>query len=315
MSHRLLCLMGTLFVATFAWSAHAQDEGTDPVGETTNEPLPAKQAEESKEPEQDTPWLSLSRFSGSIQADFSNAYYFRGILQERDGVQAQPWGELFYNLFSSEEGFIRDASIGAGVWASFQTENTLAQNDPRSLYEVDWYPVISLEFPEGVSLTTIYYWYTSPNDAFRHVQELNFKLAWDDSETLGKFALQPWINLAIETERTSFGPKKGEGFQMGVEPTLYEIPIDNYPITLTFPVEMGLALNDYYERASGSESTFGYLSFGMGASMPLAFIPETFGAWSIGLVGKGYWLNHTLANANKGDTMSPQVIGSIGFEF
>ncbi len=228
---------------------------------------------------------------------------------------AQPWGELYYNVFASEDSFIRDVTVGAGVWASFQTDETLAQNSPKSLYEVDWYPLVSIEFPEAVTLTTTYYWYTSPSDAFRHVQELNFKLAWDDSETLGKFALQPWINLAIETERTSFGPNKGEGLQMGVEPTLFEIPIENYPITLTFPVELGLALNNYYERPSGSESNFGYVSFGLGASMPLAFIPEKFGSWSIGVVGKGWYLSNELEEANKGDSMSPQVIGSIGFEF
>ena len=49
--------------------------------------------------------------------------------------------------------------------------------------------------------------------------------------------------------------------------------------------------------------------------MPLAFMPECLGDWTIGIVGKGWWLNHTLANANQGDTMSPQVIGSIGWSF
>ena len=55
----------------------------------------------------------------------------------------------------------------------------------------------------------------SPNAAFKNTQELNFKLAWDDSDTLGKWAVHPWINLAIETENTSFGPNSGEGVQLG----------------------------------------------------------------------------------------------------
>ena len=99
--------------------------------------------------------------------------------------------------------------------------------------------------------------------------ELNFKLAWDDSETLGRFALQPWVNFAMETHKTSFGVNKGEGLQMGIEPTLFEVQIENYPITVTAPVELGLTIDDYYERAAnGHESTFGYLSYGLKASVP-----------------------------------------------
>ncbi|HEU4429285.1 MAG TPA: hypothetical protein VFT98_11070, partial [Myxococcota bacterium] len=43
-----------------------------------------------------------SRFSGIAQLDLTNAYYFRGILNENDGLIAQPWGELYANLYSSE---------------------------------------------------------------------------------------------------------------------------------------------------------------------------------------------------------------------
>ena len=307
MSRRSLCVLGMLLATGFgvSSSAVAQMTGADPGVVTPAEPTAAAEEEGG--------WLS--RFSGSIQADFSNAYFFRGILQERDSLVAEPWGELYLSLYSSDEGFLRNVSIGGGVWASFHTEETGASSPPKSLYEVDYYPVVSAEFAQGLSLTAIYYFYSSPNDAYSTVQELNFKFAWDDSETLGKFALQPWVNLAIETVRSSLGPNKGVGMQMGVEPTLFEIPIENYPITLTLPVELGLSLDEYYERASGSESTFGYLSFGMGASMPLSFMPKQLGSWSIGVVGKGYWLNHTLANVNLGRTMSPQVIGSIGLEF
>jgi hypothetical protein len=267
------------------------------------------------EPEAAEPEGFLSHFSGSAQADFTNAYFFRGILQERDGFIAQPWGELYYSLYSSEDGFIRDFSIGGGVWASFHTEETLAEHGPHSLYEVDWYPVVYLEFPNSVSLTTIYYFYTSPNGAFQRVDELNLKLAWDDSETFGKFAMQPWINLAIETHRTSFGDKEGVGLQMGVAPTLFEIGHDTYPVTFSAPLELGLAIDDYYEEEDGDENTFGYLSFGLSASVPLAFMPESTGAWTFTLTGKGYYLSNTLAEANLGRSLYPVFTASVGVEF
>ena len=212
MTHRWLAGLGVLLAATLA-------QAISVAAQETEETQAIEKTEEADEEE--------SRFSGIIQADFTNAYFFRGILNERDSFIAQPWAELYYSLYSSEDGIIRDVTIGGGVWSSFHTEETLAQNNPKSLYEVDWYPLLSLEFPQGLSLTMIYYFYTSPNDAWRHVEELNFRAAWDDSEVLGRFALQPWVNLAIETHKTSFGPKEGVGWQMGIEPTLFEIPFEN----------------------------------------------------------------------------------------
>jgi hypothetical protein len=302
-----LALLSTALLWLPISAAAQEQEETEPIQKTEE----ARQAEEAADQEEEE-----SRFSGIFQVDFSNAYFFRGILQERDSFIAQPWLEGYFSLWGSEDGFIRDISIGAGVWSSFHTEETLATDNPKSLYEVDWYPVIAVEFPAGVSFTTIYYWYTSPNDAFAHVQEWNFKFAWDDSEYLGRFALQPWVNFAIEMHNTSLAPKQGQGMQMGIEPTLFEVPIENYPITVTAPVELGLSLDDYYERpATGHENTFGYASYGIKASVPLAFMPEKAGSWTFSMSGKGYSLGHSLANANLGRDFTPVGVASIAVEF
>jgi hypothetical protein len=256
----------------------------------------------------------LGRFSGMVQSDFTNVYFFRGILQERDGFIAQPWGELYFNAYSSETGFLRDVTFGAGVWASFHTEETGASDGPHSLYETDWYPLISLGFAHNISLTTTYYFYTSPNGAFATAQELNFKLAWDDSETFGRFAVAPYVNFAIETHNTAFGPNEGAGVQMGIGPTLFTIGEgSDMPVTVSAPIELGLAIDDYYEEEDGDENTFGYLNFGLSASVPLSFIP--FGSWSFTLTAKGWYLSDTLAEANRGRSLYPQVVGSLGVEF
>jgi hypothetical protein len=258
----------------------------------------------------------FSRFSGSMGVDFTNAYIFRGIVQEDKGFIAQPWAELDYNLYSSETGFIRDVTIGAGVWNSFHDEETLASSSPTWLYETDWYPVVYLTLPAGFSLTTIYYFYTSPNDAFSTAQELNLKLKWDDSEALGRLAMGPWVNFAIETHNTAFGPNEGVGVQMGVEPTLYSFEHDRYPVTFTFPMELGLAIDDYYEDETGSENTFGYFTWGLKVSVPLAFVPKELGEWSFSVAGKGYVFSSDLANAaNDGDDLQGVVVGSLGVSF
>ena len=219
MTHRLLAALGTLFIAMLGLPHFAvADDTTAGAGDTAKT-------------EEEVPLFSLSRLSGTVQADFTNAYFFRGIRQERDGFIFEPWGELYYNLLQSPTTApIRDITIGAGVWNSFHTEETghaaITQEPVRDGLVPDR---LGRTPARNLTLTTIYYFYTSPNDAFRTVQELNFKLAWDDSEALGKFALAPWINLAVETHKTSFGPNKGEGLQMGVAPTLYTIPLERLP--------------------------------------------------------------------------------------
>jgi hypothetical protein len=260
-----------------------------------------------------------SRFSGIFQLDTTNAYFFRGILQEREGIVFEPWGELYYSLYSSETGFLRDVTIGAGMWNSFHSERTLAGmgtdggDQNQWWYEADYYPLISLGFQDGVSLTTYYFFYTSPNDAFTTAQELNFRLAWDDSEAFGDWSMQPWMNLAIETVNTAFGPQEGTGLQLGIGPTLYAAEDESF--TLTLPVEAGFSLEDYYEGSNAKNHGFGYAAAGLAASIPLTFVPEGAGAWSLGLAAKYYFFGHILEDANRGRSTYPVGTLSLAVEF
>jgi hypothetical protein len=255
-----------------------------------------------------------SAFSGVLQLDVTNAYFFRGILQEREGVIIQPWTELYYSLYSSEDGFLRDLTVGGGVWTSFHSERTGATQDPQWFYEADYYPLVSMEFAGGVSLTTVYYFYTSPNKAWSTVQELNFKFAYDDSEALGDWAMAPWINFAIEMENTSFGADRGTGIQLGIGPTLWAA--EDESVSLTMPVEVGLSLEDYYENADGSGNhTFGYVSAGVVASIPLGFVPESAGEWSLNLGGKVFYFNEILSDANRNKSVYPVGTASLAVAF
>lgn len=253
------------------------------------------------------------RFSGTFQLDWTNAYFFRGILNEREGIILQPWAELYYSLYSSEDGFLRDVSVGGGIWTTWHSERTLATEDPQWFYEADYYPIVSLGFAGGVSLTGIYYFYTSPNGAFTTVQELNLKLAWDDSEAFGAWSMQPWINVAYETENSSLGPARGTGIQLGVAPTLYATESESF--TLTAPVEVGLSAEDYYEDSGGENHFFGYTSVGLSASIPLTFMPEGAGDWSLGLTAKYFFFEHLLEEVNRGRSTYPVGTMSLGVAF
>jgi hypothetical protein len=259
------------------------------------------------------------RFSGAAQLDITNAYYFRGILNEREGIIFQPWAELYYSIFSADDGFIRDVTVGAGMWHSFHSERTLARDQNQWWYEMDLYPLVSMDLAGNLNLLTVYYFYTSPNDAWTTVQELNFKLSWDDSEALGAWSMQPWVNLATEIKNTSWGPQEGYGLQFGIGPTLYTAE-DEF-VTVTAPAEVGLSIEDYYEGSNGENHTFGYANVGLLASFPLGFMPEGAGDWTFSLSGKYFFFGHELEGSesantgNRGRSSYPVGVASIGVAF
>ncbi len=254
------------------------------------------------------------RFGGSAGVDFTNAYFYRGIYQERDGGIIQPAIEFTYNLHSSEDGALQDVTASIGGWWSFHSERTGAMQDPSWLYEGDYYAGLSFGFDGGITAGASYTFLTSPNDAFSTTQELNLSLAWDDSDALGAWSMQPWANLTIETNRTAFGPDEGFGLQLGVEPTLYTAENDCF--TLTLPAQLGLALDDYYESDSGGENTLGFGTVGLAASMPLNFMPEGAGDWSLGVSGTYYhFFSSALEEANRDDNSYLVGMLSIGVDF
>lgn len=244
-----------------------------------------------------------SRFSGIAQLDVTNAYIFRGIMQEKRGLIAQPWGEAYVNLYSSDTGLIRDVTAGFGVWLSIHSEETLATNGPESIYEADYYPLVSVDLAGGFNLLTIYYFYDSPNGAWGPaVQELNFKLSYDDSEALG---LSPWMNLAIETYSSSLGANSGTGLQFGIAPTLWE----NDTFSISGSAEVGLTLDDYYDGVDANENTFGYANLGVGVGVP---ITDT---WSSNLGFKYFLFGDDLETVNSGHGGHGVVTASLTAEF
>src|SRR4029453_16799529 len=81
---------------------------------STSEPASTQIAAEELEPE-------TSPFSAQLNLDITNAYYYRGILQEDTGVIVQPSANFTINLLH-HDGFKIDALLGA--WNSFHSPQT-----------------------------------------------------------------------------------------------------------------------------------------------------------------------------------------------
>jgi len=224
---------------------------------------------------------NTGRFSFSGGVDFTTAYFFRGILQERRGFIAQPYAEMLINLHK-DEGPFSGLSLLGGFWNSIHSEATNHQaQELNVLYEQDWYGGLQLNlFDNKVTSRAFYIAYTSPSDAFKTVQEVDLSAALDDSEWLGALALKPSILFGFETENSAMGPERGQYMEIGVNPGFPIVDSETLPVTLNFPLKAGFSLDDYYEVSDSNEDFFGYGSAGVKLSFPLAFIPEDYGAWS-----------------------------------
>ena len=253
-----------------------------------------------------------TRPSTGAGVDFPTAYYFRGIIQEDEGVIAQPYVSGTLSLYEDGQG-LNSFSATLGIWNSFHEEQTGTTGDPKSWYEADLYGGVAVGFLDIFELSTLYTAYTSPNGAFSDVHELAFSLSVDDSGLLGDFALSPYISVAFEIDgQADGGADEGVYMEIGIEPGYTFLKDSKYPITLSLPLKVGLSLDDYYEDPNtGSDETFGYFDGGIAMSIPLGFVPAKFGEWAFSAAGHFLALGDSLETINGGDDF--EVLGIFGF--
>jgi hypothetical protein len=264
------------------------------------------------------PAANKGRLSFGFGMDFTTAYFFRGIQQERDGFIWQPYGGISVTLYEGAEGdFINSASFDLGSWNSVQSEQTLASGSgPGNWYESDITTGFSLGLVKLLSANVTYIAYTYPNGSFATVQELDAGLSLDDSEWLGPFALQPSMVWAFEVDNTAFGGNEGIYLQLGAKPSVVLFEEAEYPLTLALPLTVGLSVSDYYEEGPGGDNdTFGYFDGGLVASVPLAFVPSEYGSWSASASVDVLALSGTLARANRGDGTFFVGKGGLAMEY
>ena len=221
--------------------------------------------------------------SGAI--DFTNAYNFRGIAQESDGLIIWPYLDLGVTLFTGE-GSLKSFGVNVGIWNSLHADGLSGTRNSRNRklwYESDFYTSLNFGLSGGVTAGLTYTAYTSPNDAFSSVKEIAFKVAVDDSSSLGKFALKPYGLIAMETD-TSIGQGQADGgvdpgtyLELGVSPT-FSAPV----VSVAVPVKVGFSLQDYYENPdTGDDERFGFFSIGGIATYPLTSSSNKLGQWNL----------------------------------
>jgi hypothetical protein len=247
--------------------------------------------------------------------DTVSTYMFRGIRQNSTGVALWPAADLGIALYSGDGG-LKSVGVNVGTWNSLHTGDTGSDGPSGKLwYESDFYAALGLGFGKGVTFTTTYTAYTSPNNSYSTVKEFMFKLGVDDSAYLGKASVKPYVIVAQEFDteidgltngQADGGQNAGSYLEIGAAPG-YSAPRVGFAV----PIKAGFSLGDYYELA-GVDHKFGFFSIAGIVTVPLGGTTG-FGAWNVHGGVEYQALGETTEAFNGGD--SSRVIGSIGFGF
>jgi hypothetical protein len=258
--------------------------------------------------------------SGLVQfnmgMDFTTAYFFRGILQERGGFIWQPHGEVDVNLYKEEGAGLSGVTFFVGSWNSIQSEKTLSRGGgtgPGNWYESDVYSGFKFSLLDTVEIKPFYYLYTYPNGSFPSIQEMDVAVSLFDAQWLGTFALNPSVLMAWEFDNTALGTQPGTYAEVDINPNFVIYQDDTYPVNLAIPMQVGMSVGNYYESPSGRDQAFGFYKGGLTFSVPLGFMPEEYGSWSVAAGPAVYVFNSNLKNYNKGN--NPWVVGTVSLNF
>jgi len=260
-----------------------------------------------------TPAAAPDEVSGSWGIDFTTAYFFRGILQENQGVIVEPHFELDYKLYSST-GTLRDLHLVLGQWNSLHNGPSGSSGPGGSIwYESDFYASLRAGVGERWTAGTTYTNYYSPNGRFRSVEELAVGLAFDDKGLLGEaFAgLQPSALVGFELHgQAVVGSYVGTYAQLCLAPKFELGKAGDLELSLALPVTAGFSLSQYYQDAAGEDHAFGYVDVGCVLGSPLPFLPSRLGPWTASLGVHLLLLGDSNERLNGGD--SSEWIGTFG---
>jgi len=272
--------------------------------------MAGNEMKESKEVKSVVEAATESWITGDLGVTVVSSYITRGILQENQGFIAQPYTDLYFKLYESE-GFINKVSLNLGLWSSLHSEHTGAipgSNTP-AWYEFDYTVGLAVTFAKNFTATTSYFEFNYPNDAFGFTAQrnVNFNLAYDDSDLLGAFALRPHVAVLWNFNGiTGLGEEDAFYYEFGIAPGFAA-----GPVTFTIPLNVGLGDENFYPG-----DAYGYFSAGLSASVPLSFIPEKWGSWTFSAGFTYYNLGSSTEAANANQDGNAYVgQGSIGLTF
>ena len=241
----------------------------------------------------------------SLGLEYTSAYFSRGFLFEDDGLILQSWADVGAPVWETDDVGLE---VLLGVWNSWHDAATDSGTDDsfrEKWYETDLYLGLGIGMGNWY-FESVYYWYTSPSDAWESIQELYFSAAYDDSEAMDDWSMQPTAILAIETDNANDGYARGTYLQLGISPGFGFEEGSLEGLEITFPASVGLSVSNYYEGDDGENDFFGFASVGVTGTWSVPF-EESWGDWSVCAGVQELFLGDTASSWN-GDDETETVV-------
>jgi hypothetical protein len=253
-------------------------------------------------------------FSGGV--DVVSSYYFRGYLNENSGLIIQPYLGAAVNIVDGDDFKI---GLSLSTWNSIHTVHGEGSAEIPSdgggagaWYENDIYVSLPISFGD-FTVTPSYYLYQYPGGALETVQEALITVGYDDKaiwkDMVEGFKLNPWITLAYELDDGN--GSEDTYLELGLKPT-YTFKAGDMSVPLSFPIVLGMSLDDYYVDSDGDNAVFGYAQVGVETSFALT--SGKYGTWSLNLGGYYQYLIADSAEAANHDE-SNVFWGKAGVSF
>ncbi len=258
-----------------------------------------------------------SCITGDIGLGVVSEYISRGVVNENQGFIAQPYLDLYFKLYEGE-GFLNKVSLNLGLWSSIHSNHTFASPGTAlpAWYEFDWMPGMTFTFAKNFALTLTWLDFDFVSSGGRAGNLLG-NLSYDDTDLLGAFALHPHVGVMKTFIGNGVGvPNSSQGwyYEVGLAPGFTVGKGGSYPVAFTFSLTVGLGPETY----DGED--YGFFSAGVNVSVPLAFVPSCYGAWTVS-AGFTYWnLGDNAAHASapaltNGSNDQYVFSGSLGLTF
>jgi len=285
-----------------------------------------ERVEAGEDPEQDM--IPERRIKLGIGVASTSQYFFRGLLQENQGVIGNVWLQVDASLYE-DAGPLTNVAVFVRGWSSLHSGPSGTEvgdsSSTDAWYENDVSFGLSLEIFDHVKGSGIYTIYSSPNDQFETVEEVVAKLELDDSflwddvnkslpKSLKFNGFQLYGLIAWETDgQHDGGLNDGIYAEIGIRPSVTWAACDFADINIALPVRVGLSVFEYYETPTDTDSDFGFVEVGLEAEVPIKAVPEKFGAVSVFVAGNYLHLGQNTRKINQGD--AHELIGSGGLRY
>lgn len=183
---------------------------------------------------------------------YVTAYFSRGYNYGDSGLILQPEATVAYTYEASEDLTI---TPWFNVWNSI-TDQHYADGDYWD--EVDLTP--GVDFTMGrFTLSLQYIYYNSPVNNWGDVEEVGAVLSFDDSElTECPIAFNPYVGYYREINNEDIDNRQYA--EVGIKPKWS--PEEDSPLTLTFPIALGMNIDGWYADEDGDQTLLGYGSAG-----------------------------------------------------